>query len=282
MSIVGYQSYYPIYRKQFKEENMYYFILTKPLINRYMHWTYEFDASYHSTRNMYSSDSIYYSDVRYRYYNFDAWIGYNINATGFTTEAEDKRLRKVIALRVIDQQFQNIPGKYASQYYWRYANLQGVLASLSFYRQNFYKSQYIYAFGRNEDIPEGLNLTVTAGFTKKQNLSRPFIGFNYQRSHFNTKNNYYSYTFRTEGYLHQKNIEDINLLGSIDYFDHLKAIGKKWKQRTFIDVGIAKQINTVLNEPLYFYSSFFGLPEFKNGDVGGSFTCNNKSRICFL
>ena len=167
---MGYQSYYPNI-VGLKEENLYYVRFAKPLINRYSHWTYELDGSYHSTRNMYSSDSIYNSDIRYRYYNLDAWAGYNINSTRYTTEEEDKKLRKLIALRVIDQQFQDLPGKYISDYDWRYANLTGVIASLSFYRQNFYKSQFIYAFGINEDIPEGLNLTITAGYTKKQDLS---------------------------------------------------------------------------------------------------------------
>ena len=246
-----------------------------------MHWTYEFNASYHSTRNMYSSDSVYLSDIRYRFYSFDAWAGYNINSTGSTTAAEDRRLRQLVALRIIDQKFQDLPGKYFSLYNWRYANLMGILGSLSFYRQNFYKSQYIYAFGRNEDIPEGLNLTLTAGYTKKQNLTRPFIGFNYQRSSFNFKKNYFSYTFRAEGYLHNKNVEDINLLAGIDYFDHLKAIGTKWKQRTFISLGIAKQINTILNEPLYFDSKF-GLPEYRNGDVGGSLRATIKAESVFF
>jgi hypothetical protein len=275
----GYQSYYPNIIG-LKEENLYFMRLTKPLINRYAHWTYEFDGSYHSTRNMYSSDSIYLSDVRYRYYNVDAWMGYNINSTGFSTTAEDKKLRKLIGLRVIDQQFQDLPGKYITQYNWRYASLTGAMASLSFYRQNFYKSQYIYAFGINEDIPEGLTITLTAGYTKKQNLSRPFLGFNYERSIFNAKNNYFSYALRAEGYLDHKKFEDINLFGTIDYFDHLKAMGKKWKQRTFVDIGVAKQINTVLNEPLYIDSKY-GLPAFRNGPEGGSLRASVKAESVF-
>jgi hypothetical protein len=276
----GYQNYFPNFNG-YKEEDMYYLRLSKPLINRYMHWTYELDASNHSTSNLYSSDSIYNADVRYRYFNIDAWAGYNINATGFTTKTEDRKLRKLVALRIIDQKFLYLPGKYSSTYNWRYANLTGILGSLSFYRQNFYKSQYIYGFGRNEDIPEGLNITLTSGYTKKQNITRPFIGFNYQRSSFNSKKNYYSYIFRAEGYLHQNNLEDINLLAGVDYFDHLKAIGTKWKQRTFINLGIAKQISTILNEPLYFFSNF-GLPEFQNGDVGGSLRATIKAESVFF
>jgi hypothetical protein len=275
----GYQSFFPGITGG-KQENMYYARFTKPLLNRYMRWTYELDASYHSTRHMYGSDSLYFSDNRYRFYDFDAWAGYNINSRGFSPAAEEKKLRKLVGLRVIDQKFQQFPSKYDTIFYWRYANLQGALASISFYRQNFYKTQYIYAFGRNEDIPEGLNLSFTLGYTKKQNLNRPFIGFNYQRSSFNKKNNYYSYTLRAEGYLRNKNVEDINLLANVDYFDHLKAMGPKWKQRTFISVGIAKQINTILNEPLYFDSKF-GLPEFRNGDVGGSLRATVKAESVF-
>ena len=280
---VGYQSFYPNING-LKQENLYYVKFTKPLIHRYMHWTYEFNASYHSTRNMYSSDSVYFSDDRYRFYHFDAWVGYNINSTGFTTVAEDRKLRKLVALRLTDRQFQELPGKYSTLYNWRYANLTGILGSLSLYRQNFYKSQYIYAFGRNEDIPEGLNLTITAGYTQKQNVTRPFIGFNYQRSSFRVKKNYFSYILRAEGYLHNKNVEDINVLAGFDYFTRLKAMGTKWKQRTFISLGIAKQINTVLNEPLYFNSKF-GLPEFKTGadnDVGGSLRATIKAESVFF
>lgn len=276
---LGYRSYYPSI-KGFKEENFYYFKLTKPLVNRYMQWTYELDASYHSTRNMYSSDSIYESDIRYRFYNIDAWGGYNINSTHFTTETEDKKLRKLIGLRVIKQKFQELPRKYSLAYSWRYADVTGAIGSLSFYRQNFYKSQFIYAFGINEDIPEGLNLTLTLGYIKKQDLSRPYVGFNYQRSSFSARNNYFSYTLRAETYLGRRSFEDINLLGAINYFDHLKALGSKWKQRTFIDISLAKQINTILNEPLYLDSKF-ALSEYRNGDVGGSLRASVKAESVF-
>ena len=274
-----YQSYYPGI-PGLKQENLYLVSFTKPLINRYMNWTYEFDASYHSTRNMYSNDSVYHSLYYYRYYNFDTWVGYNINATGYSTEAEDRKLRKLVAFRMIDQRFQKLPIQYDTAYYWRYANLQAILGSLSFYRQNFYKAQYVYGFGIYEDIPVGLNISFTAGYTKKQELYRPFIGFNFQRSMFNSRKNYFSYIFRAEGYLGQKKLEDINLLANIDYFDHLKYIGTKWKQRTFINIGLAKQINTILNEPLYLQSKF-ALPEFSTGDVGGSLRASIRAESVF-
>jgi hypothetical protein len=282
---IGYQSFYPTLNGS-KEENNYYINLLKPLVNRYMQWTYEFDASYHATRNLYTSDSLYFSDLRYRYYNIETWAGYNINAKDFTSEEESKKLRKLVGVRFINQKFQMLPQKYVSNYNWQFADLTAVLGTITFYRQNFYKTKYIYGFGRNEDIPEGLLLTLTSGYTLKQNISRPFIGFNYQRYQFNKRNNYLSYTIRAEGYLNKTSIEDINLLGSVFYFDHLKTIGTRWKQRFFLNFDLAQQVNTVLNEPL-FVNSQFGMPEYgtdhsDNDRVGGTLRTTVKAESEFF
>ena len=277
---IGYQSFDNT-KPGPKDENNYYFNLAKPLINRYMNWTYEFDASYISTRNLYVSDSIYKADYRFRNSNIEAWAGYNIRAKEFTPEEEKHDLRKIIGVRFINNQFQEKPGKLSSRNSWRYSDLLGVLGTFTFYRQNFYKTQYIYGFGRNEDIPEGLLLSITSGYTIKENRSRPFIGFNYERYRFNKKNNYLSYILRAEGYLNKKTIEDINLLASVSYFDKLKPMGTKWKQRFFLSLDVAQQVNTEINEPL-FVNSKFGLPEFRNGDIGGSMRATAKAESVFF
>ena len=263
---IGYQSFYPTIRGP-KEDNNYYVNLMKPLVNRYMQWTYELDASYHATSHLYSEDSIYLSDTRYRYYNVEAWAGYNINAKHFTTQEESQKLRKLIGLRFINQKFLQLPKIFESKYNWQYSNLQAALATLTFYRQNFYKTQYIYGFGRNEDIPEGLLLSLTAGYTVKQSKQRPFLGFSFEQYQFNKEKNYLSYSLRAEGFLNRKSIEDINFLGSLFYFDHLKQIGTKWKQRFFLNLDLAQQVNSVLNEPL-FANSQFGMPQYGNEYAG--------------
>ncbi|MEP6583884.1 MAG: hypothetical protein ABJA90_06445 [Ginsengibacter sp.] len=277
---LGYKSFYSAIDGP-QEENLYYVNLSKPLVNRYMRWTYEINGSYHSTRNMYSNDSAYYHDNRYQYHNFEAWAGYNINSKGYTKQKEDSELRKLVGLRVIDRQFQYIPQKYFSSYYWKFTNLTAVLGSITFFRQNFYKTKYIYGFGRNEDIPEGLNLTLTAGVTKKQEVVRSFLGFNYDRSYFNKRSNYISYTIRAEANLKKSAIEDINLLGGIAYVERLRSLGPYWKQRFFFNLDVAQQVNTVLNEPLLLQSAF-GLPEFGNSQVGGTLRATFKAESVFF
>jgi len=282
---IGYQSFYPSITGR-KQENNYYINLRKPLINRYMQWTYEFDAYYHATSNIYNNDSLYLSGIRYRYYNVDAWVGYNINAKDFTTQEETKKLRKLIGLRYINQKFLSVPGKYENIYNWRYPTISGVLGSLTFYRQNFYKTKYIYGFGRNEDIPEGLLFSITSGYTQRQKVKRPFIGFDFESYQFNKKENYFSYRIAGEGYLNGRSLEDLNFLGSIFYFDHLKEIGTKWKQRFFLNFDLAQQVNTVFNQPL-FANSQFGLPEYgneviNNENVGGTLRSTVKAESEFF
>jgi len=277
---IGYQSFYNSVDAP-REENFYYYNLSKPLLNRFMRWTYELNASYHSTSNKYVSDSLYLSDYRYRFYDFEAWLGFNINAKYFTLSEENKKLRKLAGIRIITRNFAKVPKKYQDVYNWQFADLTAALGTFTFYRQNFYKTKYVYGFGRNEDIPEGLSLSLTAGYTIKSELSRPFIGFNYERYGFNKRGNYLNYTVRSEGYLGNQTIEDINVLASINYFDRLKQLNERWKQRFFLSLTASKQINTILNQPL-FVNSKFGFPEYGNQKIGGDLRISGKIESAFF
>lgn len=277
---IGYQSYYNSLHAP-SQENYYYYNLKKPLLNRYMNFTYELDASYHSTANKYTGDSIYRSDFRYKYYQFESWLGYNFGSKTFTSKDEKRKLRLLAGLRIINKKFNQRPKKYQSLYNWEYADLTAILGSITFYRQNFFKAQYIYGFGRTEDIPEGVLISITGGHTIKQDLSRPFIGINFQQYGYNKQNNYIDVTLRSEGYLGGKRLEDVNLLASINYFDHLKTIYPKWQQRFFLNFSATHQINTVLNEPL-FLTSAFGLPDYGRSYIGGNARISGEAESVFF
>ncbi len=277
---LAYQTFYPAIDGP-KEENRYLVRLNRPLENRFMQWTYEFIGSFNETTNHYDPDSVYNTNFRYKYHNLEAWAGYNIHARKFTRAQEENTLRKLAGLRVIDRQFTEIPLRHSELYYWKFASITGVLGSMTFYRQNFYKTKYIYGFGRNEDIPEGLNLTLTAGITRKQGIVRPFVGFNYERSYFNSNNNYISYKLRAEGNLRGTALEDMTFLAGIAYVEHLNNLGDKWGQRFFFNIDAAQQVNTVLNEPLLLASKF-GLPELGNNREGGTLRATVKAESVFF
>ena len=262
-----------------KQEDAYYVNLVRPLANSYMRWTYTIAASRHATANMYFPDTLYTSDYRYSYNNFDVWAGLNVNASFLDKYVRGQRLRGLIGLRLLSTKFDVLPVRFANAYDPRYADNTGVLATISLFAQDFYKTQYIYGFGRNEDIPEGINIGLTTGFTRKQNKSRPYVGVHFERYYFTSNKHYLNFTARAEGSLYKKDLEDITVLGNVDFFNRLKNLGR-WKQRTFLSAGIAWQMNSVLNQPLLLESKY-GLPEFRNGNMAGYIRTTVKAESAF-
>lgn len=262
-----------------KQENEYYVKLIRPLASTYMRWTYALEAAHHQTANLYYSDSLYMSDYRYSYNNVDIWGGVNVDASFFDKYVRGQRLRGLIALRFLSQKFDLLPARLRNVYDSKYADITGGLASFSIFVRDFYKTQYIFGFGRNEDIPEGIEIGFTTGYTRKQNKSRPYFGLKFERYYFTEHQRYLDLTARVEGSLYRQNFQDITVLGNVDLYNRLRSWGQ-WKQRTFLSAGITWQINSALNEPL-FLESKYGLPEFRNGKMEGYIRTTVKAESVF-
>ena len=276
---IGYRNFYPALKSDEREETRYYVRFLKPLVHQYMRWTYALEASTHKTSNMYWSDSLYNSDFKYQYDYIDSWAALNLNARQTDQINPDNRLRTLIGLRILNRHFAEIPAIHIEQYNFRYANLFAILGSFSIFRQDFYKTQYIYGFGRNEDVPEGIDFSVTAGYTKKQQLVRPYLGFDMTLNYFSDRDDYFNYTLRLGGFGNHQIVEDVNALFNIDFFGHLRQLGK-WKQRTFLNASISKQSRSILNEPLILDSDY-GLREIRDGVTPGSFRTTLKAETVF-
>ena len=277
----GYLNFAKSFSSGNREENAAYLIFVRPLVNPYMRWTYSVEAAVHSTQNMYSTDSLYDTELKYKYTNVDAWAAWNMSADHIWGKNDDHRLRRLIGLRVLNRDFTDKPLKFAELYDYRYADLFAVLASASVFKQNFYKTQYIYGFGRNEDVPEGVDISLTGGWTRKNLRERPYVGVDFQRSYFSAHERYFNYTARVGSFFYKGNAEDIDLLANLDYFSRLKQMGPRWKQRTFLSAGIGKQFQSLLNEPLMFESEF-GLPSFRFNNLGGDMRISGKAESVFF
>ncbi|HUR11656.1 MAG TPA: hypothetical protein VM012_09830 [Flavitalea sp.] len=275
----GYRNFYPALKSNDREETRIYARLLKPLVHQLMRWTYALEGAVHKTANLYQPDSLYKADYRYAYYNTDAWGALNLNVKRVTKSNPDNRLRTLLGLRILNQQFQEIPTIHIENYNYRYANLFAILGSVSIFRQDFYKTQYIYGFGRNEDVPEGVDVTVTGGYTNKEKRVRPYLGMDLQLNYFSDRNDYFNYIFRLGGFGYEKKVEDVNSLFSVDFFGHLRTLGR-WKQRTFLSASITNQSHQVLNEPLILDSEY-GLPEINDGLTEGTFRGTVKAESVF-
>jgi len=262
----GYQTYAPTFNAGGRQENYTYLTINKNFVSTYSSYTFNVQFSHHETQNMYRSDSLYNSTFQYEFNNVDGWIGYNLGTVRSLYKNLKSRLRRFVALRFLNQHFIEIPQKFIGNYNFLYANITGVLGSFTLFQQDFYKTKYIYGFGRNEDVPQGINASFIGGWTNKEDRSRMFSSLDIERYFFTKRGNYFNYIFKAGTYWYGSSAEDANVLASLNYFSRLKKLSANWNQRTYISASITTQFNTLLNGPLLL-SSTYGLPLFSNTGI---------------
>ena len=260
---IGFKTFNPAFNSGRLEEKSSYSLLEKPLVSRYDSWTGAASFSMNETNNVYISDSIYNYEFKYKSISADVWAGYNIGHKNGRENDSEKRLRHFVAMRSFYKTFYMVPDAFKINYNYNYANLNGFLTSYSLYKQNFYRTNFIYGFGRNEDVPEGINATVMGGYTNKQGVKRAYYGIEFDASHFEKKGVFTSYTLRTGSFVNRKKIEDADVLLSISRFTKLKTISSLWRNRNFVSFSYTRQFNSILNGPLLLESDY-GLPYFSN------------------
>jgi len=276
----GFSNFAPSFSSSKREETNFFTRLEKPLVTPYIPSTGAAEARYFKTSNAYVSDSLYTSDFRYTYYNVDGWLGYSLDSKRSLYANKEIRVHKFIAVRVFNQHFFNLPTIYTSRSDYRFNNFIGALASLNIFRQSFYKTNFIYGFGRNEDVPEGFSAVLSTGWEKRQQLKRPYLGLDFGLANFKKKGFHSNFIFRAGGFFNRKRFEDMNLLFNVEHFSRLKKMSGKWYHRMFISSGVSAQINPLLNTPL-FINSEYGLPYFNPENISSDLRTTMKLESVF-
>lgn len=276
----GFNSFNAAFNSGRLEESNIFSIVDKPMSSRYTAVTGSAELSYHSTINAYIEDSVYSKDFRYSYLNTDIWGGYNFGHNSGKKGDYENRLRHFVAMRGLYTNFLKVPSKYTTNYNYRYADINGVLLSYSLYRQNFFRTNFIYGFGRNEDLPKGVNATIIGGYTNKQGIRRLYYGLEMDASKVSRNGSFNSYSFKTGGFKYNSTIQDINVLLAIDHFTKLGKLTPFWYNRNYLGFSYTQQIKPFLNEPLFIRSAF-GLPYFRNGSIEGNMRTTVKMESVF-
>jgi hypothetical protein len=269
----GFKSFNSAFNSGRYEERKYYTSIEKPFVSRYTDWTGELALSYNHTFNAYLPDSLYLADFKYNFINGDIWGGYNFGfRSGRATDAEN-RYRHLVAVRTFYNHFYSNPQKYDTLYNAGYADINGFLLAYNIFKQNFYRSNFIYGFGRNEDVPEGTTASVVGGLTNKEGVRRAYYGFEGSISRFQRNRSFNAYTFMVGGFTNKGKIQDVNIIAGLDHFSKLNRVSRYWLNRNFAAIYLSRQVNPFLNEPLIFASKY-GLPYFRNyvsqGDTRGT------------
>lgn len=254
---VGYTNIASAFNSGRREETAIYARLDLPLVSPYYLWTGSLEASKHFTTNSYISDSLFSSDFNYNYTLYDAWAGYNITGRTSSNEGTVRKVKQFIALRTIQRNFINKPTLYKDRYTSQYADLTSVLGAYTIFKQEYYRTNFLYGFGRNEDIPEGFNYSVITGWVNRGEVSRPYLGFDLQRNYFTKRKSYFNHTIKIGGYWHNNKLEDVGILFGVESFTKLRKLGNsKWFTRHFLNASISEQYNRSLDDPIRLNSTY--------------------------
>lgn len=233
-------------------EQGWYINLERPLVSQYSHMAGALTIGNNQSINSYKfPDEFFY---RYHYHIYDAWIGYNLGVKKFPKN-DAKTNHFFVSGRYLTNQFTTTPTQLTNSYNFRYDNRQALLAQFTFFRQNFYKTNYIFGFGTTEDIPYGYNIAVTTGWYKQKDLSRPYAGIDANRYIASGRGYFFQYYLRAGGFLNNKKIQDAGILAGGTLFSPL-FLYNNVKIRQFARLSYTKQFNRVGLDPLQINNSF--------------------------
>ncbi len=230
-----------------EEESTQYITLARRLVSPYSRFAGGLTLSHNEAYNVYHSpDSILY---RYRYDLFDAWAGYNIGIKKLTATNNTIRDRRFFALRYYNRFFTEAPLQVGTLFDPIYNSSQAVLATFTFFRQDYYKTQYIYGFGTTEDLPYGYNIAVTGGWHKQLDLERPYAGINASQYIASNHGDFIQLYLRSGGFLYKNTIQDGGYLVGATAFSRI-FFWNSTKIRQYINTSYTHLYNRVTYAPL--------------------------------
>lgn len=245
-----------------ENESSLYLKFDRPLVSPYTRWAGGMEFSRNWSQNVNGTSAELFRS--YTYYIKDLWIGYNI---GIKNEVENRN-RYFVGLRGFGQSFSHQPEQPIERWNKLYNNEQFFLGSFTFYNQNFYRTKYVYGFGRTEDVPYGVRASIVAGQTIQIDSVRPYAGAELEHSTFRKSGDFHQSSLRLGSYFYQGKAQDIILLGSTSMFSRL-MVYKGLKIRQSLNVNYTAIFNQQLNLPLRIDNQY-GLERMRTDSITGT------------
>jgi len=224
-----------------ENENSLYFKLNRPLYQPFARLAGAIELSQNTSKNVYRRPDSIFSQYRYRVQDY--WMGYSFGHERLPNDLRENRKRKFIALRGFEQNFLNgthteltEPGRFI------YRDRASMLAQLTLFRQDFYKTQYVVGFGRTEDIPYGYRITFTTGAEKELGKIRPYLGSELYYNIVRQSGAILTYNIKLATYMNNYKPEDAFLSFDFTRFSKIHKVGKMIVRHQYL-FGYAALVN---------------------------------------
>jgi hypothetical protein len=250
------------------DEEAWFLRLERPLYAPYAHLAGGINVGTFQSVNRYQRpDSLFF---KYKYQTHDIWLGWNLGSNRFLSNTS-VRDRKFVSLRYFKNNFTDVPYQIADKFNFRFNDREAVLSQFTFFRQDFYKTNYVFGFGTTEDIPSGYNVALTTGYYRQvglTDLKRFYCGVDANAYVVTRRGGFIQYFFRSGGFMKHGQVQDGSGLIGASYYSPLFLFNTV-KIRQYINFSYTRQFNRVgidaltLNNP-------FGLRYFSSDSIIGS------------
>lgn len=226
------------------DENEYatYVRFNRPLVSSFSRFAGGLEISRNwSVNNFKKPDTIFNS---YSYKVLDVWAGYNLGIR----KNFNRQFRYFLAVRNFSGGYQQsdeeledptaIPNS---------STIQAFLGEVTVYKQQFYKTRYIYGFGRTEDIPYGFSMAAMGAYVDLYNLRRPYAALKFAYSLPSNNGNFLFLDLKGGGFYRDSAFEDIIINAQVNYLTQAYTIGDS-KLRALVTIGNVRLINNQVNE----------------------------------
>lgn len=257
-----------------ENENAVFLKLDRPLVSPYTRWAGGAELSRNWSVNSFNKIDTAFRN--YTYYVKDFWVGYNI---GIKNKSENRN-RHFVGVRAFRQSFSHRPVQNSEQESPLYNNITYVLGEVTMYKQNFYRTKYVYGFGRTEDVPYGRRVTLLIGQARQLNYVRPYFGAEFEKTVFKKSGNFYDYSLRAGGFRNENQMQDVTILGSVNMFSKL-LFWKKLKIRQSLGGSYTTILNQRVILPLRIDNEF-GLKRFGADSLLGTQRLALKAETLFF
>ena len=242
-----------------------YFQLDRPLYSPYSRGAGGLQLSFNRSLNLLAKpDSLFF---RYKSVNIDFWAGYNIGVNKLRLNIKNRN-RLFVAVRYIKNDFVNKPFQIGNSFNNYFNDRNAVLGEVTLFKQNFYKTNYIYGFGTTEDVPYGYNVAFTGGWYKQKDLARPYFGVNANHYIASDKGKFIQYFVRAGTFMNKGVTEDASILIGGSLFSKLYLF-KHFKMRQYFKTSFTRLYNRVVYDPLQINNTL-GLRHFNADSLRGT------------
>jgi hypothetical protein len=173
-----------------------------------------------------------------------------------------------VQVRFLENIFKQRPTDFLALIDKNYQNIEASLASFTLFKQQIIRTQYLYGFGRNEDLPTGKSMVITSGNYRREQSSLPYLGIKLENYKLLSNENYRHLTLSAGSSYADAQLQDVRFIASVEQINKLHYLESGYKYRSIINVSFTQTLKNKFNEALLISSSY-GIPQLNKERIYG-------------